>query len=388
LKRYSVLLALLCAASLAGCGGGGGQSTVPGVTQANLGSNKLQLAVGTANVPADGVVGLNVVATYRQPSGISAVLADTPTLTGPTGFTVPAGTPGAYGGASSDAGTNHISGSPQVARNQTAVNSVLGTFTGVFSYGLGPFNSDQTGTAYYPGNPNATPGNGYVLSIYAGSAITGTNGTTPQPYASANAFDYLGGPPAYPFFNDGTFPPGFAGYPQGISVFEYAPVAGTYNLSVAVTPSNAPAITPTATATLSNLTPLPALPAPTFTKDGTGGGTASVVVPADSRIVETMIYIVDGTSGTFYTLGPLRGTGTLSAALPDKLGKCNGTNCQNGAGAAPSLSTGDTYFVSAVTYDYPAFEASPPGSTTQTPTITGANGQADVSLSPARSGTY
>lgn len=388
MKRYATLLALLCTATLAGCGGGGGYSAVPGVTQANLGSNKLQVAVGTANIPADGAIGLNVVATYRQPSGISAVLADTPTLTGPAGFTVPAGTPGAYGGASSDAGTNHISGSPQVARNQTPVNSVLGTFTGVFSYGLGPFNSDQTGTAYYPGNPNATPGNGYPLSIYAGSAVTGTNGTTPQPYASAKAFDYLGGPPAYPFFNDGTFPPGFAGYPQGFSVFEYAPAAGTYTLGVAVTPVNAPAITSTATATLSNTIPLPALAKPAFTSDGAGGGTSRVIVPADARIVETMIYIVDSTSGAFYTLGPLRGSGTLSAALPDKLGKCNGTNCQNGPAAAPSLASGDRYFISAVTYDYPAFEASPPGNTAQTPAITGSGGQADVSLSPALSGTY
>ncbi|GAC1659493.1 MAG: hypothetical protein NVS9B12_12760 [Vulcanimicrobiaceae bacterium] len=42
----------------------------------------------------------------------------------------------------------------------------------------------------------------------------------------------------------------------------------------------------------------------------------------------------------------------------------------------------------AVSFDYPAFEASPPVSTSAAPTITGAGGQADLTASAALSLTY
>jgi hypothetical protein len=39
------------------------------------------------------------------------------------------------------------------------------------------------------------------------------------------------------------------------------------------------------------------------------------------------------------------------------------------------------YFVVAVGYDYPAFEAGPPGNTQQAPALVGANLQADLTMS-------
>lgn len=384
---------MLAGALLAGCGGGG-SAGVPSVTQAPLGSiGKLQLAVGTATIAQDGTTGLNVVATFRSSNGGSAVLADTPMLSGPAGFTVPASATGAYSPTGNvDAGTANISGSPQVPRNQTAVNSSLGTYTGVFSYGFGPFNSDQTGSAYYPGNPNATAGNGFGHSVYDGASIPASTAgladpTQPLPYYSADPFDYLGGPPAYPFFNDGTFPAGLAGYSQGFAAFETGtPLTGTYNLKVQVTAANAQSQSFTASATLASASPLAAYAAaPTLSKDGAGGGTVSVSVPSDSRITETMVYIVDVTAAggmNFYTVGPLKGTGVLTGPLPDTLGPCFGSGCQNGSKATPSIATGDTYYLAAVSFDYPAFEAGPPGNTSQTPAITGTNGQADISMSP------
>jgi hypothetical protein len=320
-------------------------------------------------------------------------LADQPTLTGPAGFTVSGGTPGAYpsGVISSpnvDAGTAHISGSPQVPlNNANLVNSTLGTFTGVFSYGFGPFNCDQNCTnvsAYYPGNPNASGGNGFSSSIYDGSSFLASalgtgDPTQPLPFFSSDPFDYLMGPPAVPFFNDGTFPSGFAGYSPGFTDFEMPPVAGQYSLAVNVSPQNAKAITYNATATLNSTAALGPITVTDFTGSA-GGGTGHVTVP--SGVTETLVFIVDAEAGLYYTVGPLTGTGSIAFTLPGTLGPCVGSNCQNGANAAPSLTSGDDIAISAVGFDYPAFEAAPPGNKQQKPTIAGANGQADLTASP------
>jgi hypothetical protein len=368
--------ALAIALTLAAACSANGTASNPFMKRVDLSSNKLQFSVGTANIGFDGAVGLNVVATFRQPNGHSAVLVDTPTITGPSGFVVPTSAP------SSDAGTNHISGTPQVFPTPTTDTTTFATNGGVFSYGFGPFNSDNLGTAFYPGNPNSYPVADYVEPFYAKS------GSAPVP---------LGGSPAYPFFNDGTYPIGFAGYPQGFAAFEAKPVTGTYSLSVIVPIADATPVAFAAVASLTNNTPLPPLPRPAFAKDGLGGGSATLMIPADARIVETMIYIVDadyvlpstGNPGTvYYAIGPITGTGNIVGVLPDKIGPCIGSGCQNGSSANVSIQAGNHYQVYAISYDYPAFEAGPPGNSSQTPTITGAAGQADITISRIRSDTY
>ena len=319
------------------------------------------------------VTGLNVVTTFRQPNGLSATLVNTPTITGPTGLVVPA-----CGTNCVDAGTNHMSGTPQnVNPGVTNPVTVFGQAGGVFSYGLAPENEGATGAAVY------------------------TRYTNPFFATSASAFanlNYGGGPPAYPFFKDGTFPAAFSGYSQGFVEFNLTPVAGSYTLSDVVATSNAGTTTFTATSTLSNLTVLPNLPAPTFVEDGAGGGTGIVTIPIDARIVETMIYFQNITQGTFFAIGPIRGTGAQAYTLPDFLGPCGGaagTGCQNNAATrSPTIrtpaftgSTGDQYRWYAATYDYPMFEASPPGNTQQSPTINGGaatSNQADISTSPSK----
>jgi len=355
--RYAIA-AMLAGALLAGCSTNGAAIN-PTVSPGNLNNDKLQMAVGTANIAFDGTVGLNVVTTFRQANGLSAVLLDAPTITGPAGFVVTAGAP------SLDAGTDHISGSVQVSTSQTPPPNTFGFAGGAFKYGFAPYNSDNTGNPY-PNGP----------ALYA------------EPFYSANAVPIAGGPPAYPFFNDGTFVGGFPGYSQGFGAFETPAVTGQYSLSVIVPIANGPTRTFTASAALSSVAPLPALGTPVFVSDDTGGGNVTVAVPADPRIVETLIYIVDNSSGLIFTIGPLTGTGSLGGALPDKLGACIGQGCQNGPNATQSLASGDAYTVYAIAYDYPAFEASPPGSTSQVPVIAGAGGQADISMSPVFSATY
>lgn len=363
-KRIQFSGILAAAAILAGCSTNGA-SINPNVSHGNLNNDKLQFAVGTANIAFDGSIGLNVVTTFRQPNGLSAVLLDSPAITGPAGFVVTGAAP------SGDAGTNHISSTAQTQNPPNPCPTTFCVAGGAFKYGIAPYNSDNQGNPYP-----------YGPSLY------------PEPFYSVNAVPIAGGPPAYPFFNNGTFISGFPGYTQGFNAFETPVVAGAYSLSVVVPGPNGPAATFSATATLTSTAPLPALAAPGFVSDGTGGGTLSVVVPADPRIVETMIYVASLPGGNpnnallFYTLGPLIGTGSLGCALPDKLGPCNGQGCQNGSGATQSLNTGDTYTIYAVSYDYLAFEASPPGSTTQMPVIVGAGGQSDISMSLVTTGTY
>jgi hypothetical protein len=367
-KKFDRLSIALVGALLAGCASNGNAIT-PDVSKVNLqNTTALQIAVGTANIGTTGTVGLNVVATFRQQNGDTAALVNTPTITGPPGFVVPATAP------SSDAGTGHISAAPQNANpNIPNPATTFGQSGGVYSYGLDPFNLTTSGAPRYPGNPGV-----YALPFYSGSTSTAVN------------LRYVGGPPAYAFFNDGTYPPFFAGYSQGFTTFNAAPVTGAYALSVSVGGgnSNTPAQTFSASANLTDLAPLPALPAPAFVADGAGGGSGTIAVPADPRIVETMVYFVDRVTGLYFAAGPLQGTGTLSFSLPDSLGACAGSGCQTGSKATPSIGTGDAYRVYAASYDYPAFEASPPASKLEKPIIAASNGQADVTTSAPFSSTY
>lgn len=363
MRKHSIAIcALVTGALLAGCSGvtTNGSSYSPPVTQAPLGSNVLTFAVGTANF--QGTTYLNTVVSYRQPSGASAVLVDTPTITGPAGFTVPA-----VGSAGTDGGTNHISGTPQTAPTNPPASpppaTTFGQSGGAFSYGFAPFNSNTLGTAFYPGNPQ----------LYA------------QPFyiASASKLRFYGGPPAFPFFNDGTYPAGFLGYAQGFTMFGATPVSGQYTLQVVVPAANAPPVTAQQNATLNAAIVLGVPTVSGITEDGSGGLSGTVTPGAGSS--ETLVYVVDTAAALYYTVGPISGTAAATFTLPNNLAPCGTPGCKGSTG---SIATGDTYSIYAVSYDYPAFESAPPNSKSATPAITGSNGQADLSVSAVTSGTY
>ncbi len=101
-----------------------------------------------------------------------------------------------------------------------------------------------------------------------------------------------------------------------------------------------------------------------------------------------MVYVFDAVTVSYFAVGPLQGTGALAFTLPDKLGACSGTGCQAGPKSASSINSGDAYLVYAVSYDYPAFESSPPGNKDEKPVIAGAGGQADITTSAAFGSTY
>lgn len=405
------------AALLSGCGGGSNGGAVPSVTQANLGNDKLQLAVGTAFNAADGTTGLNIVTTFRQPNGLSAVAANEPSIAGPSGFMVPAGFPGAYGSVNSDDGTSAIESSPQVAVNKTAATTTLGDFTGAFSYGLAPLNSDNVSSqVYVPGYPNAYPGNGFTSSNYGSAAnyyaslLGASIAVSPaetfpffeEPFGAvgANQSVFLAGPPAVPFFNDGTAPSGFAGYSPGFTAFEVTPVAGSYSMKVTVPTTNGASPSFTATASLtSTASPLTA-PVISSVTPTTGGLTGTVTSGAGA--VETLVFITDyrfginsagavALSSILYYTVEVKGTGAQTWTLPGTLGPCTSPGCENSPSAqTASLTLGDStsnpvvpadgYTVQAISFDYAALEAGPPSNTSQMPAIAGSNGQADLSI--------
>ena len=319
-----------------------------------IGGGTLRFAVGTANI--GGAPGLNTMVTLRQADGTSDVALDTPTIAGPTGFVVPPNAPAA------DAGTNHISGSPQVAPGVVPLATTFGTAGGAFGYGFLPANSTTTGA------PNFSK---YALPFYAAAQTR-----------------YIGGPPAFPQVRDGTYPPGFQGYGEGFTDFLAAPVAGTYQLSVAV-----PGLgTLTASATLASTALLPAFAPPSLAPDGAGGGTIAVNVPAGAT--EAYVNVVDLTGACYPSAQPAPAaytlrttlTGPQTLTLPPALGPT-----APGAAQTPTLCHGDAYLLTAVGFDYPAFASAYPNSNgVVAPAIAGAAGQADLTASavPAKPSVY
>ncbi len=347
----------------AGCTAG--QSAVePTAPQAALDQTTLQFAVGTANIFGT-AVGLNTVVTFRQPNGFSATLLNTPTITGPAGFLVNAGpdtnpTPTTnktqpITTAGADSGTNHISGSAIPVAGAPFTATTFDLNGGAFAYGFAPQNSTSAGSA--------------TFTLYR------------SPIYNATQLRYVGGPPLYQNVRDGSFPSGFTGYSQGfVSFAKVTLAAGQYGLSVNVPASNATPVTKTATATLGSLVALPTIAAPVFARTGANGGSVTYVAPAGT--VETIAYVFDSTAGTFFSQIS-HTTGPQTLTIGDNLGAH-----VFGSPASPTFTTGDALAVYVVGFNYPAFEAGPPSNLSTTPTITGANGQADITMSASTAFTY
>lgn len=300
-----------------------------------------------------GVTMLNAVATFRKAGGGSAVGVSTPTFNGP--FVVPAKS----AQAGNDAGTNAITGSPQTLDPKKAGSTTFGQTDGVFSYGFLPDNYNNTlGSASF---------GVYNLPIFADAdAANFSAGPLTQ-----NTFQ--GGPPAYPNVNDGNHAPGFTGFPQGFTIFDLAPGIGNYNLTDNVPAANTASYSASAVATLGTAAALPSFATPTFTEDGLGGGSVGLVVPAG--VTETQVYIQDLKTGHNYTL-VTNSASAVTLQLPDTLG-----TAVPGSKPVPTIPANDPYQIIAVGFDYPAFEAAPPASSSLTPTIVGSNGQADITVS-------
>jgi hypothetical protein len=368
-KHSRNLIALALLGGLVGCTSG--QSAVePAVSGANLSLDKATLAVGVATF-FNGTQGTNVVATFRQPNGNTATLVNTPSLTGPAAWLVPVA-PASAPATGVDGGTNRITAAPQIQNGVTSpvpVSDTLAQTGGVFSYGFAPDNASTSG---------AIVTTSYSMPFWAAAGFT--------------ARSYKGGPPAYPQERNGLSGGGtaFIGFPQGFLTLNTAAVAGTYNLAINVTDSVGNSTNFAASAILTGTAGLPPYGAPTsVVEDGAGGLTVNFVAPAG--VTETVVDIQDlnycfatiggaGLGSVWYSI-VVQGSGAQSAVLPSTLGPTGSSAGACGSTSGPSILAGDTYGVFLVGADYPLFEAGPPQNVAQTPTLVGAAGQADITIS-------
>ncbi len=426
MKQLATAVTLVAATLLvSGCGSVGG-SPQPNTNVANIGANVLQFAVGTANLYGTANAGLNVVVTYRQPSngyhpGDSGTLVNSPTLTVPAGTNTAtttatvAGYDGcstvlvgpATGESTSLGSTTQNPGAP-CATTQTS----FGQSGGAFGVGLEPFNATAAGDFTPPavgkqGSPfQVAP---YPVPLYDPSF--GADANAFVPWLGPPSFDYASNKDSIAICNGGTCPPpGYKGYPGGIDVLDavHAAASGAYSLSVAV-PANTGNTTATKAFTMpAALTNLGTATAPTYTADGSGGGTFAFTMPAGAT--EALVEITDygpdnaglvscngsGTGDTnpgtgngigvavYYTI-ETTASGTLT--LPDTIGPLNTpsvcTAAQNTtANGAPT--DADQIAIQVIGFDYPFFQLSYPSSSgNPTPTILGANGEDDITISSA-----
>lgn len=329
-----------------------GQSAIePPFTAVNVqNTSSLQFRVGTANY--QGTTYLNTVVTFRQPNGLSATLYNTPTITGPAGFVVPAAA-----AAGTDAGTNHISGTPPTQPGTTAVATTFGQTGGAFAYGFAPANSTTAGTANYARVSTSS-------SQVSGVSVTNSY-TQPIYLATTAKLPFMLGPPAVPDFHTGAFPVGFAGYDSGFVMFAAAPVAGAYAFNLTV-PSNTIGQNSAVfnqTATLTTTTPLPVMPPPVVA--GGGGAAFTFTVPAaPAGVTSRVIYVADraganSSSNMFFSFNAGTAAGTFSLA-------------------ASNFATGDRVYAWVVGANFDIVGGAPPANLSTTPTLPA---QTDVSVS-------
>ncbi|MBV8163193.1 MAG: hypothetical protein JOZ91_02885 [Candidatus Eremiobacteraeota bacterium] len=414
-------------------------ATLPNVNQLDIAAiAKLQLAVGTATVAEPGgtsEVGLNVVTTFRIPGGNNATFQNTPLLIAPMPFISNAvnSNPNTVSGVLPTQLQALASGASK--RVPDALTE-FGATVGAFGYGLAGDNTvspsvyqkvygvlttctDIGGVlasiSNAPGGPtapgfNAPRSQELALPVFVPKAC-GFDGTfTGKPTTT----DYYGGPPAWPSPAANAQPTFFLGFPLGFTDFASHPVAGVYQLLVQFTTANdySTWATMQATATLPSAAvaaPLPLFTQPTLAVQSDGSALIDVTVPAG--VTEAVINV--NATDCFLAQEPSRPnnnysiltriTGHQTLFLPSHLGPPDPTNgkpthtfCTLGdvAEAKALLPPGSVvpttgnYHLAAVGFDYPAFEASYPQSTSLAPMIANARGSADVTTADPQSVAY
>ena len=339
----------------------------------------MQLAVGTANI--NGSAGLNVVSTLRQASGSSAVLVDTPKLTG--AFTLPPAGVAPSGavydasstadtGPSVDEVTNHyIGGSPQViasSANPSTPFTTFGTSGGDFGNGFAPANYTSSGLP-----ASFTP---YYEPIYGD---TTTDTSTFIPWGGAPAFDPNGNGTGT---LNGTFTSGIRGIPLGLNVFQGVTAgAGAYNLQATIPTGTVGSATVTSNvASVTSTALLPAVTAPVVTFDGAGDASIAYAFPAS--LVGAYVQAYDETAKVPFTFWVTAPAGTVS------INKTYGPGAPypalvNGQPNVAPIASGDKLQVVVIAFDYNQYALQYNGklgtSYPQRPTLPA---QADVTLSP------
>lgn len=325
-----------------------------------------------------------------------------------------------------------------IAPNDTT----FGQSGGVFANGLAPFNAAAGSGQAYTYQPYVLPifaGSTTVLPPATADTVHQF-----IPWGGPPAFDPTCFEPPPPGFcdgmgtRDGIFPilnpdnfgaPVFLGVGEGVTVFEFVtPHLGVYTLSTQIGTlgaGGAQIITSqTKTAQLSSTLLLPTLSTPVVTPDANGDGGATFTIPGPTLpagVTEELVQIVNWGPGggplnggasvgncqgprgpafapVYYTvlvrapgvfqLGTLHGANTnLSGGatnLKPSHSICTLADNQSPPDGVPPASAGDNFTVEVLGFDYPAYEMASSliqSTVPQLPGITGANGQADITIS-------
>jgi len=420
--RRSLPVMLASAVLCAGCTTGQ-VGRLPNTTTIPLSSTTLQLAVGTATLTQQNgqpYLGLNVVATFRQSNGEPATVANTPTLSGPADFS---------GGFGNVPKTNMYGLTPlQVMRAQQYINanpqfgpfapvidgSLFTSLVGVFGYGFAPANivAEQPNFAVLPKIPTVNGCFGIVpvtdvpvdlSGFYAFNAVRYAALLLPlfgaiPPSGCSFAVPtlvpthYYGGPPAWPSPQGFGQPVGFPGFPLGFTDFATPPVAGSYSLGVSI-PANADATAYSTVSTSAALPsavvahPLPQIPQPTLRIQSDGSAFIDVTVP--TGVSEAIALASTTRCDSAQVTNPaipdqqygvvVKGAGRYSLFLKNDLGPpdANGVRLHTFCTAADTQKYGTRsaeFSLTVVGFDYPAYEASYPLSTSAAPAISNGDG--------------
>ena len=352
-------LALLLPLAITACSTGASNVAPPTASNpAGPGTSNgvLQLAVGVVTSPG-GVLGLNVLETFRGANGFTAVPINIATLSGPTGFV---GTPG-----SKDPGSN----ASTVPLGSLANAFVIGNagagsdLASADGFGIGPPSSSNAGMNFYPAQPQFLDASPLAQALF---------GTTPAPI--------YGAPPAYPAaprvpsaLSSQLLIP--SGWPEGFYMLALnaPPPSGTYTLSVAYA-QNGVNSTVNASATLDATQQLaPFLITIASTHDG--GATVTLAGPIDPRITHVLANVIDPNVPPAPGATCLAGAGMATVAFTQPGTQTIPPNL--GQGGSPTFCSGDTLVVHGFGFDYDDMGLGPPANTSPSPAMPA---QADISV--------
>jgi hypothetical protein len=319
------------------------------------GSVALQLAVGTFNF--NGVsAGLNVLETFRDTQGFTAIPITSTKLKVPPSFVAPKGSKDPGSGAR---GVIPIgSASNQFLIGPAGQTTTIGAADG---FGIGPPSCSCPGINFYPFQPQ-------FADVAASSTFLGG----PEPF--------YGGPPAYPptvlaasalsalVSIPSSWPEGFYAI-----ALNGRPPTGAYGIDVTYLQNGVTTIR-TASATLHTSLLLPKISKVNAISDGKGGLSLTVTLPA--RVKQVLANVLDSNvppspgatcaTGLGFATLLFDRSGTLR--VPDDLGNY-------GQGGAKTFCKGDLLSVQVIGFDYDDFDLGPPGNVQQRPPLPS---QADI----------
>jgi hypothetical protein len=351
LRRARRIVAPLAALAIASCTSGQvGQYSVTHVDPAT--NSKLQFGVGWATEATLGssYYGVNLVETFRQSDGRSAVLSDTAEIDVPP-----------------------------------AVANALNLLTPGTTTLRAPALPEALGAGFNDGSFTLT-------GSFAANSGTGGPPAFPPPADSTSATKQFseGYLATFPVTSTSSSSPGL---PLATAVRTYP---GPYVLNVTIPTGQASTEVVHASATLGRA-PLAVYAPPAIAVDGSGGALVTITVPAG--VTETLVTVTGtacqpqaasgGTPASVLTVSEaytlvshVAGPGTDRLTLPDFVTPVGGLGTyQSLCSAAELAGLSGGFNVYAVGVDYPAFESVYPQSFSEAPAIVGAAGQPDITIS-------